>query len=268
MATEFITNHQLGVVMAAEPDAPVAVEQPATPVSPSRKHTIVDAVRAFGVVVGPAVAFDIVTFGSVPALLSKRVRPLAVPGAAALAVYWLAVRPWHLRWGATDEEVARPLAGDEIEPNPGIEMTRAITIDAPVEEVWPWLAQLGQDRGGFYSYEWLENLAGCRMHNAETIQPAWQRREVGDTIWLHPATGLNVARFEPNHVLAIQHWGAYVVEPASDGRQTRLIGRSRVGRGLASVFYALCIEIPHFVMERKMLLGIKERAERMHRAVA
>jgi hypothetical protein len=231
------------------------------PAASDKQHTILDAFRAFGIVIGPSILFDIVTLGSVPALLSRRLRPFAAVGTAALAAYWLVVRPWHLRWGATDAEVAKPLPGDDLEPEPAIQMTRAITVDAPVEEVWPWLAQIGQERGGFYSYEWVENLAGCRMKNADRVHPEWQRREVGETIMLHPASGLKVSHFEPNRVFGIEHWGVYVVEPTHDGTRTRLIGRARVGRGPAALFYALCIEIPHFVMERKMLLGIKERAE-------
>ena len=228
-------------------------------------HTLVDAIRAFGVVVGPSVAFHAITFGSIPALLfGQRHRPRAALGVAALAAYWLAIRPWHLRWGASNCEIVQRLPGDEVEPDPAIEATRSVTIDAPVEEVWPWLAQIGQDRGGFYSYEWLENLAGCRMHNANRIHPEWQQRHVGETIMLHPATGLKVSRFEPDHVFTIERWGTYVLQPTSDGHRTRLIGRSRVGRGPAALFYVLCIEIPHAVMERKMLLGIKERVERSH----
>ena len=265
MASEHPVDEALDAVVMPEPDTQIVDAEPVAVAGWDTEHTIFDAIRAFGVTVGPSIVFDIITFGSIPALFSKRARPFAALGATTLVAYWLVVRPWYLRWGATDAEVAKRLPGDEFEPNPAIEMTRAITIDAPVKDVWPWLAQLGQDRGGFYSYEWLENLAGCEMHNAETIHPEWQRREVGETIKLHPLAGLKVALFEPNRVFAIQNWGAYVVEPTADGRQTRLIGRARVGRGLGAAFYALCIEIPHFVMERKMLMGIKERVERARR---
>jgi hypothetical protein len=127
--------------------------------------------------------------------------------------------------------------------------------------VWPWLAQIGQDRGGFYSYEWLGNLAGCRMQNADQIHPEWQEREVCETVLRHPANGLKVALFEPKRVLALKSWGAFVLEPI-DERRTRLIARGREQRGFASLAYTLLLEIPHFIMERRMLLGIKERAER------
>jgi len=96
--------------------------------------------------------------------------------------YFLAVRPWHLRWGATDEEVTEALPGDEISSgDPGV--THAITIDAPPKDVWPWVLQIGQDRGGFYSYTFLENLIGCEMKNIAKIVPEWQNRAVGDTVW-------------------------------------------------------------------------------------
>ena len=140
-----------------------------------------------------------------------------------------------------------------------------MTIDAPTDAVWPWLAQIGQDRAGFYSYECLENLAGCHMHNADEIHPEWQQRRLGETIYLHPRTGLPVARFEPGRVLALKNWGAFVLEPVGSDR-TRLIARGRTPRGAASIVNALLMEIPHFVMERKMLLEIKRRAERSHTA--
>jgi hypothetical protein len=135
-----------------------------------------------------------------------------------------------------------------------------VTIDAPVEEVWPWLAQLGQDRGGFYSYEWLENLAGCEMKNAERIHPEWQHRELGETVHLHPAGGLRVSVFEAGHALGLEGWGTFVVESAGADR-SRLIARGGVPRGLGAVAYGVLMEIPHFLMERRMLLGIKARAE-------
>ena len=158
--------------------------------------------------------------------------------------------------------MGKPLPGDELVPNPAIESTRIITVNAPVEEVWPWLAQIGQDRGGFYSYEWLENLAGCRMRNADRIHPEWQHREVGERVFLHPAFGLKVASFESGRAIVLEGWGPFVVEPI-DEKSTRVIIRSRVPRRLdVLLYYLLTFEIPHFVMERRMLLGIKERAER------
>src|SRR4030095_7650882 len=149
-------------------------------------------------------------------------------------------------WGASPAEARDPLPGDELIPYDPIESTNAVTVDAPVEEVWPWLAQLGQDRGGFYSYEWLENLAGGRMQNADRIHPEWQHREIGETVFLHPANGLKLVKFEPNRALALEDWGALVVEPL-DAAHPRLIARNRRRRGLASVAYACLLEIPHFI---------------------
>jgi hypothetical protein len=134
-----------------------------------------------------------------------------------------------------------------------------VTIGAPREQVWSWLAQIGQDRGGFYSYSWLENLAGCRLRNADRIHPEWQHREVGETVLLHPAAGIPLTRFDPPTSYALRGW-YFVVEPTS-GNRTRLLARSRIPHGVASLAYAIFIELPHFIMERRMLLGIKARAE-------
>ena len=106
--------------------------------------------------------------------------------AAALAAYRYVVQPWHKTWGATEEEAQKPLPGDEFVPDPAYMTTRAITIEAPPEDVWPWLVQVGQDRGGFYSYEWLENIFGLDIHNADEIISEWQNLEVGDIVRLGP----------------------------------------------------------------------------------
>ena len=164
-------------------------------------------------------------------------------------------------WGATDEEARAELPGDETVASPATQQTRAVTIEAPVGEVWPWLAQIGQDRGGFYSYEWLEHLAGCRMENADRLHPEWQTRDVGETVRLHPAGGLEVLQFEPEKALVLKGGWYFAMEPDGDSR-TRLIARFRMRPGVAAVAYDLLLELPHFIMERKMLLGIKERAER------
>src|SRR5919108_5912683 len=178
------------------------------PVS-TAKASPLDAVRAFGVMLGPSLLLDLFMGGSVVATAMGKLaqpprtraagllRPLVALGDAALALYLLVVRPWMLRWGATDEDLRQPLPGDDLVPNPLTTSTRAITVNAPVEAVWPWLAQIGQDRGGMYSYEWLENLAGCQMRNADRIHPEWQHRAIGEVVKLHPACGLPLAHFEP-----------------------------------------------------------------------
>jgi hypothetical protein len=224
---------------------------------------------------GPMLLLDLLVVGSTIATargalskpsggLLRLARPLIMAGTLAPLAYALAIRPWHQRWGATAGELRATLPGDALQPDPGVESTRAITIDAPVEDVWPWIAQIGQDRGGFYSYEFLENLAGCELTNANSIHPEWQHREVDETIFLHPLASLKVTLFEPERAFGIEGWGVYVLESLDDNR-TRLIARSRTPRGLTALLYILFIEIPHFIMERKMLLGIKERAEKSGR---
>lgn len=178
-----------------------------------------------------------------------------VPG---LYVFWL--RPWFLRWGATTEETRKPLPGDEFVPDPLYQSTRGVTIHAPVDQVWRWLAQIGQDRGGFYSHEWLENLAGASMCNADRVHPEWQQRAIGDRVQLSPDVGLPVLAFIRNHALVLKGWGAFVLEPI-DTQTTRLLIRNRVPRDGGALLSALLIEIPHFIMERGMMLGLKARAE-------
>jgi hypothetical protein len=223
------------------------------------RPTIGEAARAFGVVFGPSVLLDTAA-GAALASSARALRRHRRPaGAVALATgligaYLTIGRPLMLHWGATCED---------LDADPAAHSTRAVTVDAPPEAVWPWLAQIGQDRAGFYSYEWLENLAGCEMRNADEVHAEWQRREPGEIVPLHPLNGLPVARFEPGRALALEGWGSFELEPHGPGT-TRLIARGQAPRGIAAIADALLMEIPHFVMERKMLLGIKERAERAH----
>lgn len=200
---------------------------------------------------------------------------LAIAGAGALAAYVWGVRPWHLRWGATDEEVQEPLIGDELAPSPKLKATHAITINARAADVWPWLLQMGQTRGGFYSYTWLENLVGCHMDNADEIVPEWQELNVGDKVWLHPkAPPVEVAAIEPGSAIVLKGWGAFVLQPI-DEKRTRLIIRSQGDYNpdlknpiLNFLLWRVVFEPAHFIMERKMLLGIKARAEKLARAHA
>lgn len=190
-------------------------------------------------------------------------------GAAALAAYALAIRPWHLRWGATDEEVRMPFPGEEPEAiRETVRATHAITIHAPASEVWAWLVQIGQDRGGFYSYAWVENLMGCRLRNADRIVPEWQTLKLGDSVRLHPnAPPLPVSYVESGKALVLADGWGFVLREI-DANTTRLIAR---GWGddipdlhnplLHFLYWRVLFEPAHFVMERKMLLGIRERAE-------
>jgi hypothetical protein len=122
----------------------------------------------------------------------------------ALKAYAFLIRPWHLKWGATQAELEEPLPGDDVVPNPKHEATHAVTINAPVVDVWPWLVQIGQNKGGFYSYSALENLVGCGIHNADRIVPEWQSLRAGDVLWLHPkAPPLPVLVVEPGRAIVI-----------------------------------------------------------------
>lgn len=212
--------------------------------------------------------------------MSRNKRPslwtaVAGPLLSAGMIYWFGLRPRQIRWGATDAEVMRPLPGDAIVPRPRNWSTRAITIAAPAASVWPWLAQIGQGRGGLYSYDWLENLAGCDIHSTNRIIPELQYLEIGDVIRLGPEgyPAYPVAAVEPGRALVLggddpelgAHSWAFVLDPV-DEQTTRLIVRSRgdYPPTLANfMIWRVLTEPLHFVMERKMLLGVKQRAEAM-----
>ena len=208
---------------------------------------------------------------------------MLIVGAVAFAAYWHWLRPWHLRWGATEVEVRRALPGDELLPNPKFSATHAITIHAPAGQVWPWLAQIGQGRGGFYSYTWIENLLGCGIRNADRVHPEWQNLKAGDPILLHPKIPpLPAVILEPGRVIVLhgntrQGLGSNLVKPGDylattwgfylepvDEHTTRLIERFRSDYNptpMNTFFNRVILEPGSFIMERKMLLGIKERAE-------
>jgi hypothetical protein len=187
---------------------------------------------------------------------------LTAAGVVALVLDHGIVRPRLRRWGATAGERSRRLSGDP-DSKPLFTTTRAVTVHAPAEEVWRWLVQVGQDRGGFYSYDWLENLAGCRIHSAAEIHEEWQDRRAGDDLVLFDGYATPLVSVDPPRSLAIENWGAYVIEPVDD-TSCRLLARSRADRNLMGIAYVLAVELPHAIMERKMMLGIKERAERSH----
>jgi hypothetical protein len=224
----------------------------------------VRAARGLGVMIGgPLVLLAAVVASaahSVRALRHGRPpRAAAVAALGTAAAYHRWVLPWMRRWGATDAEAAMTLPGDETVASPGARQTRAVPIDAPAHAVWPWIAQIGQDRGGFYSYQWLENLAGCRMRNADRIHPEWGQRAVGETVLLHPDSGLKILQFEPGRTLVLDGGWSFTLEP--DGPEScRLLTRFIAPTGVAGIAYATLVELPHFVMERKMLLEIKHRA--------
>ena len=115
-------------------------------------------------------------------------RSTAVLLAAGAVAGYVRARQWFTSWGAEPEEIDASLPGDELMADPTMIVTRAITIDAPPEAVWPWLVQMGQGRGGFYSYDWLENLFGLDIHNADRLEPEWQALAVGDQLRAAPAS--------------------------------------------------------------------------------
>ncbi|HWD41176.1 MAG TPA: hypothetical protein VG944_20170 [Fimbriimonas sp.] len=180
-------------------------------------------------------------------------------------------RPKHLKWGATCEEAKEYLQGDELIPGAAVCATHAVTIKASPKDVWPWLAQIGQTKGGFYSYALLENLAGCKMPNVRDVHPEWQSLKIGDEVRFHPdfpPAPIVMLKAGEHMVIGADLTGpnatswAFVVRDLGHGL-TRLIVRLR-GRphhGIARLSDLLVYEPAHFVMERKMLLTIKKLAE-------
>jgi len=206
-------------------------------------------------------------------------RGLAVGAVAVAATVGavLLLRRASLRWGATDDELRMSLAGDDQLPQPDLVATRAISIEARPSDVWPWLAQLGQNRGGFYTYDWLESLAGVEIRNVDTIVPDLQIRTVGDDVNLAPEVALSVVELEEERHLVLRGavapdgtdvgapydftW-AFVLLPRPDG-STRLVVRERYAY-LTEWAAALVepIEMVSFLMTKRMLRGIRDRAER------
>jgi hypothetical protein len=210
----------------------------------------------------------------------RYVRSVIAIGGAAAAYIRLA-RPRQLRWGATNQESDSSLPGDDLIANPDLTATRAITVHVAAEQVWPWIAQLGQGRGGFYSYDALENLVGCDIHSADQIVPEWQAITVGDQVKLHPEVGLDVAVVEPGRALVLRGgvpMGAapppydftwtFVLQEQPEGT-TRLLVRERYA--YTQRWAPLLVEpvaVVAFVMSQRMLRGIKDRAERGGRPTA
>jgi hypothetical protein len=207
--------------------------------------------------------------------------------ALALAGGYLAVlvgaRRWHQHWGATDEEIAGTLPGDDLIPDAKLDSTHAITIHAPAERIWPWLTQAGYGgRAGFYSYDFLERRFGAR--NTERLNPGLAALAADDTVPFYPGMPMTVAIADPPHALVLWlvtsanktidptgPWGAehvawswaFVLDPV-DASTTRLLTRMRVTYQPAArwaPYVHLLLEPAHFVMGRRQLLGLRERAE-------
>jgi hypothetical protein len=204
----------------------------------------------------------------------RRFVPAVVALVASLVVverlYRRLLRERTLTWGATAEETTRALPGDELLVDADIVATRAITIEAPPAAIWPWLVQMGPGRAGAYTYDWIENLFGLNMHSADRIHPEWQDLEVGEVLRSgEDKPGMRIEILEPQRALVNRSeagdwvWAFVLV---ADNGSTRLISRNRIsmsGAAAGQRLGMLVMEPGSLVMERKMLLGIKERAERL-----
>ncbi len=215
-----------------------------------------------------------------------RQRSFRRTASALVQIVYHVFAPWHSswrkRWGSRPGEPDPTLPGEYLIEDSAWEFTRAVSIAAPPEGVWPWIVQIGQERGGFYSFERLENLIGCHITNTDVILPQHQTLAVGDTIRLHPtAPPLHVALLEPGRSLVLTSkpgedapgavsthtvdalWAFHVIPDGDDA--CRLIERGKSGFGSSMAerlfFSPLLLEPVGFVMSREMLLAVKERAE-------
>lgn len=180
-----------------------------------------------------------------------------------------------LNWGATDGDMTRVMAGDAVVPHPNYEATMAIEIEAEPKDIWPWLMQMGYRRGGLYSYDWLDRLAGhLDRPSADRVLPAFQNLHEGDTIPLGRRAGLPVRLIDRERAVVLGgsqgdlHWiwefGLYPIGP----HRTRLVSRSRAHMPSTwrwRLFQAVLAPAA-FLMTRRMLLGLQRRAERLANA--
>ena len=193
---------------------------------------------------------------------------------ALAAIYGGPVRRWMGQWGSTPEERARVMPGDGAISHPTHQETQAITVDAPASDIWPWLVQIGSQRGGLYSYDWLDRLFGFLGGPSTTrILPEFQHLTVGDRIeWGRDY--LTVAAVEPDRTLVLSYEGhgmewvwQFGLYPIDDDH-TRLVSRGteRTPSTATFWFFMRVMEPASFVMTRKMLLNVKKRAETLRRA--
>jgi len=210
----------------------------------------------------------------------RHARPVLVVAAAGLAAaviaYMTVGRKPCLTWGATDLDVQRTMPGDDLCPSPDLISTRAVRIEAPPTAIWPWLLQMGSGKGGVYTYDWIENLFGLKMHSVDVILPEFQNRKVGDVEQLGPnGPRLRVEILDAERAMVLRsedgNWvWAFGLYPDSEGGATTLVSRNRIATPGTSVVqraaYTLIMEPGSLIMERKMLLGIKQRAEALNQA--
>ena len=205
--------------------------------------------------------------------IQRRAVGLAACAATFAVGYPLLWRTWCLNWGATKAETARRMPGDEFLPSAAVVATRAVTVNAPARAIWPWLVQMGPHRGGAYTYDWIENLLGLDMHSADTIIPEFQNLAVGAIQHLgDKGPAMSVEILEPERALVLRSddgawvW-AFGLYPCGD--VTRLISRNRISpphiTPASKLFSLYVMEPGSLIMERKMLLGIKQRAETLAR---
>lgn len=201
--------------------------------------------------------------------VASLIKLTVVMGIASIA-YLKFVRPRVLNWGATEEEVERKMPGDEVLPDAALQTTRVVTIRTSPDNIWPWLVQMGpRPRAGAYTYDWIERLLGIDIENTDRILPQFQNLEVGEFIGLNKkGQGIQVRDVEPERFLVLQWipakstW-AFGLYPGA-GATTRLVSRNRLP-GSGPLFWLGMVgfmEPGSLIMERKMLLGIKQRAER------
>ena len=192
----------------------------------------------------------------------KRIALLATAFLVILvALFYLVYRPWQLSWGATTDEVTRPMMGDGLVKDPTFNATRAVTINAPAEQIWPWIVQIGYKRAGFYSWDFLDNDG---IPSAERILPEYQNLKIGDVVPLSEEADADVIDMESNESLLLVFqsdgtvtwaWALYKI----DANRTRLVTRLRWRT--SSVVSQFMLDAFEIVMMRKHLLGIKRRAE-------
>jgi hypothetical protein len=188
-------------------------------------------------------------------------------------LYKARLRDWHLNWGATSDEIHAALPGDELVESPDIVANRAVLIGASPSSIWPWLVQMGPGRGGAYTYDWVENVFGLGMHSADRIHPEWQQLQLDDTLSVPPGdeprpNAMRVRVLDPEHTLVTASddgtwaWGFYLF-PTNGG--TRLLSRNSIKTGSSlGAKIAMGLMAPgSWVMERRMLHGIKDRAEKL-----
>jgi len=245
-----------------------------------QKPRLQDALRGLGVVYGGPLAVTAWWLGSLARTAAGSTTPGLVTRAGLVApwLYYSLVRPRMLSWGAAPGEIVKSLPGDDIVVNPTKTQTRAITIKATPEEVWPWLVQIGYQRGGWYSYDALEAAAGAgdflEGHSASRVHPELQDLEPGLLIRISPWTAYRVDSVDkpralvlvadpvPGGLMPASSW-TFVLEPIAEG--TRLLVRARSApdaRNYVAWAFDHLVEAPHFIMERRMMLGIKQRAEK------